>query len=259
VSRKEKQVLVALLGIAIAALISVLTTWRIRTSAGQALTSHPPITAASISTIEAAFIRGGAAAVAQVRAAAEQCGRRLPDSPVDAIERDLRARGFLFEPAVVRQTSRIRRVAVVLAIGAASAVLAAHGARLAQLHPAALAAVVAGVFAIGANVIGAVARFGRATPRGRAALAMRRYAYPAALVADADPIEAIALYGGSLRRREGAGVSDIAGSSDGDSSYVWSGGDGYAHGGHGDSGHGHADGGHGCGASSCGSAGCGSH
>jgi hypothetical protein len=234
-----------ILSTGIVALAAALIVYRIRFGITSAQTSRPPITAASISTIEAAFLRGGAAGVDELRAVAEPCGRELPAAENDAIERALRARGLLFEPVVVEQAQRVQRVAIFLAFVAVSVALVAEAAEIGRLRPAGLVVVVAGSYAIVLGLINALATIGRATPRGRAALAMRRAAYPANLVGPADPVEAIALYGGTLRRRDHRTVN--AGGSDGDA-FVWSGADAGGSGGGGHGGHGH-----GC------SAGCGSH
>jgi len=212
------------------------------------------VTAASITTIEAAFLRAGCDGVEQVRRAATESGAWLDDRDIDVttLESRLAARGFAF----AAQTRRALRIWCVTGY-----VLAAPTALAAAIHnvalgtgsrpwPLATTVEFAILWSGAAIAFMATTHLGPSTALGREALAMRRAAYPLTLLRDADPTATVALYGGTLRRR-------LTGAS-GDSGYVWSGdagsGHGHGHGG-GDSG-GHGS--HGC-ASSCGGGGCGGH
>jgi len=237
--------------LAVALLATMGFRWRMRT-----ITTRTPrtFTAASITTIEAAFLRAGADGVEQVRRAANESGAQLEDINVDVriLEAGLAARGLAFD-ANARRALRNWRLTGSVVAAPAALVAAFNNVALAGSHRWEWSVTVE--FAIlwsgAAIALMGITHLGSSTAWGREALAMRRAAYPLALLRDADPTATVALYGGTLRRRVNAVSSGSTSGGGGD--YVWSDSGGSGHGHDGSGGHSSS---HSC-ASGCGSGGCG--
>ena len=229
--------------------------YRRRTIEDREAAEIPELTAASITTIEAAFLRAGWDGVEQFRAAAAQCGAQLDDVDVTAVEAGLAGRGFMFSADVRRKMRNARIAAYLMTVPAALATAMYDAARRGSSRHELWAALTEfAILGCGAVIaVTAVAHVGSSTKLGREALAMRQAAYPLRLLRDADPTATVAHYGGTMRRR----TKEVAELGDGgDDGYVWAADARTGSHGHDSGSGGHSS--HGC-ASSCASGGCSGH
>jgi len=185
----------------VSVLVGALIAYRSRLVQSRQTFAGTSMTAASITTIEAAFLRDGDAAVAQVREAARFLDQHLPDAAEPAqIEDALIVRGFVFPRELQRRLDRARSAALLLLGGATFAALLAAGMFDRGPDGTRLGFGLLVVAVVAAVAILTITTPPRRTAAGDAALGMRRSAYPLELVAKAHPLEALALYGGRLRR-----------------------------------------------------------